>query len=206
MVLFISSHGYADLKGGFHVVPYDTGASMGVTEDLLNTCLRDGQDKSAHCETARGFLARTISSQDFDAWWTGVDAGQMVMILDSCHSAALPGKEFRPAPLGDPGFGQLSYDKGLRILSATLPDRTARAAYFQGEGHSMLVEALLRVSKEHDQQSLAEWLRFIKSEIPVLTRQLYPELDETQVQIPELFDFAVAERHRVKSGSDDNSE
>ena len=117
---------------------------MGVTEDLLTRCVARRQDNTPGCQKASAFLNRTISSQDFSSWWSGVDAGEMVMILDSCHSAALPGREFRPGPLGDPGFGQLSYDKGLRILSATQPDKTARATLFQQAGHSLLVEALLQ--------------------------------------------------------------
>lgn len=40
-----------------------------------------------------------------------IDAGQMVLVLDSCHSAAVSGPDFKPGPMGDRGFGQLSYDK-----------------------------------------------------------------------------------------------
>jgi WD40 repeat protein len=197
VVVFISSHGYADPEGMFYVVPYDTGSAMGVTEDLLTRCAAYAEDIGPGCQKAVAFLHQTISSQDFSSWWSGVDAGEMVMILDSCHSAALPGREFRPGPLGDPGFGQLSYDKGLRILAATQPDRTARATFFKESGHSLLVEALLQESQAHPVQSLAEWLRSIKSQVPILTRRLYPELPAAEIQLPELYDFAVAERHRA---------
>ena len=36
-----------------------------------------------------------------------IDAGQMVLLLDSCHSAAVSGPNFKPGPMGDRGFGQL---------------------------------------------------------------------------------------------------
>jgi WD40 repeat protein len=197
VVLMISSHGYADPQGAFYVVPYDTGSSLGVTEELLTRCEVHPEDRSPQCERADAFLKRTISSQDFAAWWSGVDAGEMVMILDSCHSAAAPGRDFRPGPLGDAGLGQLSYDKGMQILTATQPDKTARATLVEELGHSLLVEALLDEAKAHPQEALAQWLRDTEQQVPVLTQRLYPELSEADVQMPELFDFAVTERHKT---------
>lgn len=205
VVLFISSHGYADPEGAFYVVPYDTGTSTGVTEDLLTRCQAHAEDRSPACARANAFLEHTISSREFAAWWAGVDAGEMVMILDSCHSAAAPGREFRPGPLGDAGFGQLSYDKGMRILTATQPDKTARATLVEELGHSLLVEALVEEAKAHPQETLAEWLHDTERQVPVLTHQLYPELSEADVQLPELFDFAVTERHQTQSPSADVS-
>jgi WD40 repeat protein len=194
VVLFISSHGYADPGDTFYVVPYDTGVMQGITEDLLRRCQAHAEDASPVCTSAKRFLERTISSREFAAWWAGVDAGEMVMILDSCHSAAVTGREFRPGPLGDAGFGQLSYDKGMRILTATQPDKTARATLVQGLGHSLLVEALLEEAKANPQGTIAEWLRDTVQRVPVLTHRLYHELREADVQLPELFDFAI-ERH-----------
>jgi hypothetical protein len=44
----------------------------------------------------RIYLAHSVSSSDLAAWWNGVDAGETLMILDSCHSGAAAGKEFDP--------------------------------------------------------------------------------------------------------------
>jgi WD40 repeat protein len=206
VVLFISSHGYADPEGTFYVVPYDTGTAPGVTEDLLTRCQAQAEDRSPACARANAFLERTISSQEFAVWWAGVDAGEMVMILDSCHSAAMPGREFRPGPLGDAGLGQLSYDKGMRILTATQPDKTARATLVQELGHSLLVEALLQEAKAYPQETLAQWLHDTEQQVPLLTHRLYPELSEADTQLPELFDFSVTERHHVPSRSADVSQ
>jgi hypothetical protein len=55
-----------------------------------------------------------------------VDAGEMALMIDACHSAAsveVPG--FKPGPMGDRGLGQLAYDKGMRILAATQADDVA---------------------------------------------------------------------------------
>ncbi|SRR5229473_3658111 len=79
----------------------------------------------------------------------------------------------------------------MLTLSATQPNKTARATLVQGLGHSLLVEALLQEAKAHPQESLREWLHDTERQVPVLTHQLYPELNDTDVQLPELFDFSV---------------
>lgn len=127
------------------------------------------------------------------------------MILDSCHSAAAPDREFRPGPLGDAGLGQLSYDKGMRILTATQPDKPAPATPVQELGHSLLVQALLEEAKAHPQETLTEWLHDTERQVPVLTHRLYPEVGEADVHSPELFDVAVTERHQSQSRSTDVS-
>jgi hypothetical protein len=128
-----------------------------------------------------------------------VDAGEIVMILDSCHSAAATGREFRPGPLGDAGLGQLSYDKGIRILTATQADKTARATLVQQIGHSLLVEALIAEAQAHPRETVAEWLHDTEREVPHLTHRLYPELSDSDVQSPQLFDFGTANRRRISS-------
>jgi WD40 repeat protein len=199
VVLFIASHGYADPDGNFHVVPYDTGPPAGVTEYSLNQCHAHPGDSTPGCQKANQFLSHTISSEDLTAWWSGVDAGEMVMILDSCHSAAATGREFRPGPLGDAGLGQLSYDKGMRILTATQADKTARATLVQQIGHSLLVEALIAEAQAHPRETVAEWLHDTEREVPLLTHRLYPELSDSDVQSPQLFDFGAANRRRISS-------
>jgi hypothetical protein len=118
VVLYIASHGYVDRDENFHVVPFDTGSAWGITTQILDYC-QSKQGGTGNCTSAIDFLRRTISSGDLTAWWRGIDAGQMIMILDTWYSGAVTGKDFRPAPLGDTGFGQLSYDKAMRVLCAS---------------------------------------------------------------------------------------
>jgi hypothetical protein len=118
-----------------------------------------------------------------------VDAGEMVMVLDSCHSGAVPGRGFRPGPLGDPGFGQLSYDKGMRILVAAQPAQTALGDWIEGgEGRTLLVEAL--DSTDNPTRGLPEWLSGAERQLPITIKQRYPGLKKEEVQLPELLDFA----------------
>jgi hypothetical protein len=65
-------------------------------------------------------VSHLISSDDLSRWLRDVDAGELDMIIDSCFSAsAAETPTFKPGPMGSRGLGQLSYDKGMRILAAT---------------------------------------------------------------------------------------
>ena len=192
VVIYIASHGYADPQGTFYLMPYDTGSNWGITEDAITECLGH-PSQGQQCRRANDLLAHSISSSDLAAWWNAIDAGEMVMILDSCHSGAVPGKDFRPGPLGDRGFGQLSYDKGMLILAASQPSQTEKGEWVTGgEGRTLLVDALEEVANAKPQDSLQKWLHDIEETVPTLARKLYPALKAQEVQVPLLLDFAKA--------------
>ena len=76
-----------------------------------------------------------MSSAELTDWLRGVDAGDMVMIIDACHSAAsVAAGGFKPGPMGDAGLGQLAFDKGIRILAATQADDVALEDRRLGQG------------------------------------------------------------------------
>jgi hypothetical protein len=105
VILSFSGHGWADAQGNFYLLPSDAARP-------------DAASKRA--------LASLISSAELTNWLRGVDAGEMAMIIDACHSAAsVEAGGFRPGPMGDPGLGQLAFDKGIRILAATQADSVA---------------------------------------------------------------------------------
>ena len=116
----------------------------------------------------------------------------MLQQIDTCHSGAVPGKEFRPAPLGDTGFGQLSYDKAMIILTASQPTQTERGeAVTGGEGRTLLVDALDTVAQANPQQSLERWLQDTERQLPKLAKTLYPQLADENVQHPSLLNFSI---------------
>jgi uncharacterized caspase-like protein len=83
-----------------------------------------------------------VSSDELSRWLRDVDAGELVMIVDACHSAAaIANTDFKPGPMGSRGLGQLSYDKGMRILTATQADNVALEANKVRQG--LLIYALL---------------------------------------------------------------
>jgi hypothetical protein len=105
VILTFSGHGHAERNGAFYLLPSDSGK-----EDAISPAS----------------LKKFISSEELSEWLREVDAGQMAMIIDACHSAAsveTPG--FKPGPMGDRGLGQLAYDKGMRILAASQADDVA---------------------------------------------------------------------------------
>ena len=201
VVVYVASHGYAAPGGSFYLIPYDTGSGWGITEEVLGACATKS-DGSAACDQARAFLAHSISSANLAAWWRGVDAGESIMILDTCHAAAATEKGFRPGPLGDPGLGQLSYDKAMRILVASRPAQTEQGTWNDGgEGRTLLAEALETVARANPEWSVAEWLKGAEQELPLRMKQLFPQIKDTEIQLPELLDFAGRRRTAVGGSS-----
>jgi WD40 repeat protein len=210
VVLYVASHGYADPQGNLYLIPFDTGTNFGVTEEVLSRCRAQGE-LTGTCREAQTFLQRTVSSADLSTWWQGVDGGELVMILDSCHSGAVAGKTFRPGPLGDPGFGQLSYDKRMTLLSASQPAQTELGGWvIGGEGRTLLVDSLVSVAQSNPKQNLAQWLKGVEQQLPVTMSKLYPRMKEDELQSPVLLDFSgtnepVAIERAPRAATPDNS-
>lgn len=123
VVAAFSGHGWANPVGDFYLLPSDA--------------IRPATD---HAET----LASLISSAELTDWLREVDAGEMALIIDACHSAASVAADgFKPGPMGDPGLGQLAYDKGIRILAATQADDVAQESEDLGGGHGLLTYVLV---------------------------------------------------------------
>jgi WD40 repeat protein len=161
VLILFSSHGYADRAGNFYLIPYDTGAG---TEKIFTETVRQ----------------HSISSEDLSAWLRDVDAGELVMIVDACHStAAIEGRDFKPGPMGSRGLGQLSYDKGMRILTATQADNVALENKSIAQG--LLTYSLTRDGlesqhadfKPQDKKiTLLEWLEYGEDRVPKLNDEI----------------------------------
>lgn len=185
VIISISSHGYADRKGNFYLIPYDVG------------------DDSKR-EITAGLLQHCISSDELNLWLRDVDAGEMVMIVDACHSAAsVQGEGFKPGPMGSRGLGQLSYDKGMRILTSTQSDDVALETDFTQQG--LLTYALTHDGigageadfKPRDKViTLAEWLAYGVVRVP----RLYGEIEKTYqtLALNELKSITVGQGGRTK--------
>jgi uncharacterized caspase-like protein len=189
LVLFFAGHGELDQDGEFYLIPHDIGPRL--DDDILK---------------------RAISSAELATWLRDVDAREIILVVDACHSAgAVGGKEFKPGPMGSRGLGQLAYDKGMRILAATQADDVAlEVGALQ---HGLLTYALVRDGLEQAQADfrpkdgavlLSEWLQYATDGVPRLAQQA---MDEEQtgrgmryktrgseqsfkaLQQPALFDF-----------------
>lgn len=207
LLVSFSSHGYADQNGNFYFILSDTGPSNGrkLNEELLQT-----------------MRPRFLSSEELSLWLRDVDAGEMVMIVDACHSAAaVQGKEFKPGPMGSSGLGQLSYDKGMRILTAT---QAADIAYGsgvlkQGLLTYVLVKAGLEDGKadfkpQDNSITISEWLAYGEVGVPKLLEEAGVKVKradapvelkdlvqrtatDVRTQRPSLFDFSRKRREVV---------
>jgi len=201
-IMSFSGHGYTDEQGRFYMLP----------SNLTGSCDRL-PDKQV--------LASAISSDELSEWLRPIDAGEMVMILDACYSAAsVESGGFKPGPMGSKGLGQLAYDKRIRILTASQSTQAAEEASWLGMGFLTysLVKDGLELSKADWQPQdgkiwLREWLNYGVKRVPELYNDLQEgrtdqfrdaprgfkveartkDYEHPSLQTPALFDFTTRE-------------
>jgi hypothetical protein len=106
LFLFFAGHGLSD-KGQFYLFPYDIGSSN-------------------NREIDNALLSNAISSLELDYWMRDIDAGNFILVIDACNSAAsVQGEGFKPGPMGSRGLGQLAYNKGMKVLAASEAEAVA---------------------------------------------------------------------------------
>jgi len=167
VLISFSSHGYADERGSFYLFTSDVG-DAGAPKEL------------------RDALGRAVSSDELSAWLRDVDAGELILVVDACHSAAsVQGEGFKPGPMGSRGLGQLSYDKGMRILTSTQADDVALESALVEQG--LLTYALTRDGLESSRAdflpkderiTVAEWLAYGVERVPALHAEVERRLAE----------------------------
>ena len=192
VMIFYSSHGYRD-KERFYLFPYNTGPGPG----------RDPEAVVPH----------SISSDDLYQWLRNIDAGDMVLVIDACHAAAVTGKEFKPGPMGSRGMGQLAYDKGMRILAATQSDTTAAEVDDLNQQrkiqHGLLTYALVAdglIAGQADSDgnkliSMSEWLQYGVTDVP----KLYAEMAKSQSAPAPVTKRGASQVHFISKGDGDAS-
>ena len=156
MLLSFSSHGYTDDRGVFHIVLWDIGKDT--PQDKITPELQ----------------GNSLSSDVLSGWLRDVDAGEMTMIVDACHSEATVAAEgFKPGPMGSRGLGQLAYDKGMRILAASKSNEEAMelgGPIKQGLlSYALIEEGLVEGRAAKDGKILmSNWLSYGEQEVPNL--------------------------------------
>jgi len=162
VLLFFSGHGTMR-NDKFYFLPSDIGeseTSSGVTRDVLQ---------------------HSISSDEFATWLKAVDAGDLVLILDACDAAsavAATQREFKPAPLGNRGLGQLAYDKGMRLLAASQSLSPAQEHTTLTQSlltQALVIEAIEQCAVAHGKEgrvTIGKWLQNAVERVPKLADAL----------------------------------
>ncbi|WP_250537435.1 caspase family protein [Caballeronia sp. AZ10_KS36] len=163
--VFFSGHGHLSRDGEFFVLPSDIDS-------------RPADERTI----APRLLKSSISSAELAQWLEGLDAAEVTMILDACHSGGAIETNFRPGPLASRGLGQLAYDKGMRILAGSQADSVALEA---GDlKHGYLTYALIVDGLDHGAADfrppdgsiwLDEWLAYARKRVPELTKSTIQE-------------------------------
>jgi WD40 repeat protein len=165
--VFIYYAGHGTAAGArFYLIPHDLGYAGG----------RDELDDAA----VKSVLAHSVSDLELDQAFEGIDAGELVLVIDACRSGqALQADDPRQGPMNSKGLAQLAYEKGMYILTASQGYQAALEASSYGHGllTYALVEEGLRSAKSDNEPkdgeiTLREWLDYASQEVPQLELQL----------------------------------
>ncbi len=195
VIISYAGHGWADKQGNFYLIPAE-----GVWPD----------------DDPQPVVSSLLSTATTTKWLRQIDAGEIAFIIDACHAgASVDAGGFKPGPMGDPGLGQLAFDKGIRILAATQGDNVAIEDANKGHGlltYALVHEGLTDSGGKADLDGdgsilLDEWLSYgVKHMTSLVDRATvqardgmddsafsFPNRDrirmEQSVQQPSLFDF-----------------
>jgi uncharacterized caspase-like protein len=164
VILAFSGHGYTDKQARFYLLPSNSGKESTITDAIL---------------------PKFVSSDELSQWLRDVDAGEMVMLIDACHSAASVPEGFKPGPMGDRGLGQLAYDKGMQILAATQADNVALESERLGQGlltYALVDDGLKARKAAPDGKgpiTIKSWLHYAETRVP----ELYNEIQAGKLKL-----------------------
>jgi uncharacterized caspase-like protein len=104
VVIYFAGHGTAQ-GNRFYLVPHDLGYK--------------GNPKALNEAGLQTILSHSISDVELEQAIEGIDAGQLLLVIDACNSGqALEAEEKRRGPMNSKGLAQLAYEKGMYILTA----------------------------------------------------------------------------------------
>jgi hypothetical protein len=170
VVIFFAGHGTAQGQR-FYLVPHDLGYS--------------GDRNNLDATSLQSILQHSISDEELERAVEGLDASQLLLVIDACNSGqALESEEKRRGPMNSKGLAQLAYEKGMYILTAAQSFQAAlEAAKF---GHGFLTYALieegLKQGKADDgpkdgRVMVREWFDFATVMVPKMQEV---EMEEAQ--------------------------
>jgi WD40 repeat protein len=194
LIIYFSGHGVA--KGDhFYLIPSDIGYK-GPRARIDDVALQT-------------ILAHGISDLELESAFTDIDAGRMLLVIDACYSGkALQAEDSRRGPMDTKGLGQLAYEKGMYVMTAS---QDAEVAYESAAlKHSYLTYALVEEGlkdKVRDadadadgQVLLREWLDYAKRRVPHMRQEQAsqnPLLKNKSLDEVEVIERGLVQRPRV---------
>jgi WD40 repeat protein len=159
VIIYFAGHGTAQGKQ-FYLIPHDLGYN-GSRENL----------KEAGLQT---ILAHSISDRELEKLFEGIDAGQLLLVIDACNSGqALEAEEKRRGPMNSKGLAQLAYEKGMYVLTAAQSYQAAQEAKIFGHGfltYALVERGLKQGAADREPKdraiNLREWLNYATEEVP----------------------------------------
>ena len=159
VVIFYAGHGTAQGKR-FYLIPHDLGYQ--------------GNRSALDALGLKTILERSISDEELERAVEGLDASNLLMVIDACNSGqALEAEEKRRGPMNSKGLAQLAYEKGMYILTAAQSYQAALESSQLGHGYLTyaLVEEGLKTLAADDAPkdnlvSVREWLDFAAERVP----------------------------------------
>jgi WD40 repeat protein len=159
IAIFYAGHGTTQGQR-FYLIPHDLGYS--------------GDRAALDAVGLQTILQHGISDEELEGAVEGLDAGNVLMVIDACNSGqALEAEEKRRGPMNAKGLAQLAYEKGMYILTAAQAYQAALEAAQLGHGYltySLVEEGLKQMSADRapkdNQVLLREWFDFATQRVP----------------------------------------
>ncbi|MFN2414814.1 MAG: caspase family protein [Pyrinomonadaceae bacterium] len=159
VIIYFAGHGTAQ-GNRFYLIPHDLGYVGG----------REAIDEAG----LRTMLSHSISDEELQSAVEGLDAGQLLLVIDACNSGqALEAEEKRRGPMNSKGLAQLAYEKGMFILTAAQSYQAALEASQLGHGlltYALVEEGLRQGAADaapRDGQIVSrEWLDYATDRVP----------------------------------------
>jgi WD40 repeat protein len=168
VIIFFAGHGTAQ-GNRFYLIPHDLGYR--------------GSRQQLDSPGLQSILNHSISDEELERAVEGIDAGQLLMVIDACNSGqALEAEEKRRGPMNSKGLAQLAYEKGMYILTAAQSYQAALEAAKLGHGYLTyaLVEEGLKTNAsdrtpKDGQVLVREWLDFATARVPEMQMEKIEE-------------------------------
>jgi WD40 repeat protein len=159
VIIYFAGHGTAHGKQ-FYLIPHDLG-------------YRGQRDKLSEA-SLQTILAHSISDRELEKLFEGMDAGQLLLVIDACNSGqALEAEEKRRGPMNSKGLAQLAYEKGMYVLTAAQSYQAAQEAAKLGHGfltYALVEDGLKQGKADREQKdgtiNLREWLNYATEQVP----------------------------------------